>query len=293
MNRNGIILFLVAALFGFTSYAQNKETNPKQAQVIMYKQVDTVKLNLTIFHPENYQKDKEYPAILFFFGGGWVSGSIGQFEPSARYFASRGMIAILADYRIFNKHKTTPFDALKDARSAMRYLRANARALSINPNKIAAAGGSAGGHLAAALDLTQIAEASENSNVNTRPNALVLYNPVYDNGPNGYGYERIGERYPEISPLHNIKKGAAPTIVFFGTKDKWVPVATAQMYKQKMEEVGSRCDLFLYLDQPHGFFNFNRKDGQRYYLETLKESDVFLESLGFIKGKPKVDIFKF
>ena len=167
----------------------------------------------------------------------------------------------------------------------------NSKKFYINRNKIIAAGGSAGAHIAAAADLTILEEEGENVSISSRPDALVLFNPVFDNGPGGYGYDRIGSRYTEISPLHNIKKGAAPTIVFLGTKDDLVPVKTARLYKSKMEEVGSRCDLFLYPDQKHGFFNY--KGDLKYFKETVQQADIFLESLGYLKGKPTIANFKF
>ncbi|EOR93535.1 lipase, putative esterase [Arcticibacter svalbardensis MN12-7] len=128
------------------------------------------------------------------------------------------MIAILADYRVFSRNKTSPFEAVKDARSAMRYIRIHSEELQIDTSEIVASGASAGGHLAAACDLIAIDEAREDKSVSTKPAALVLFNPVVDNGPGGYGYERIGDKYHVFSPFYNIKVGAAPTIVFFGKK---------------------------------------------------------------------------
>jgi acetyl esterase/lipase len=118
------------------------------------------------------------------------------------------------------------------------------------------------------------------------PNALVLFNPVIDNGPAGYGYERIGKAYKNFSPLHNISEGVPPTIFFLGTNDHLIPVATARYYQAAMVKVGSRCDLFLYEDQPHGFFNFRNRE---YYNKTVLETDKFLISLGYLTGKPSID----
>lgn len=87
------------------------------------------------------------------------------------------------------------------------------------------------------------------------PNALVLFNPVIDNGPNGYGFERISDKFKDFSPMDNINKGAPPTIIFLGTKDHHVPKETAYEYKTKMEQVGSRCDLKIYEGEKYGFWN--------------------------------------
>ena len=119
------------------------------------------------------------------------------------------------------------------------------------------------------------------------PNALVLFNPVVDNGPGGYGYERIGESYKDFSPLHNIKKDAPSTILFLGTKDHLIPVVTAEYYKMVMEKVESRCDLKLYDGKGHGFFNY--KDFES-YKSTVAAADQFLVSLGYLKTEPIVNI---
>lgn len=249
---------------------------------ITYKQLDTVNLKMQLYFPDSYEKGRSYPAIVLFFGGGWNNGTTKQFEPHARYFASRGMIAITADYRVKNRQQTTPYESVKDARSAIRFLREHAAELGIDTTRLAAGGGSAGGHLAAAANLTNLNEATDKLQYNARPNALVLFNPVINNGPGGYGHERFGDAYASISPYHNIRKSAAPTIIFLGTKDKLIPVQQMKDYQQKMQTVGARCEIFFYEDQPHGFFNY-KKEGNRYYDATLAEADRFLKSLGYIE----------
>ncbi|ANH84103.1 hypothetical protein A8C56_20670 [Niabella ginsenosidivorans] len=248
---------------------------------ITYKTTDATQLKMKIYYPADYKKGAKYPAIIFFFGGGWAEGTMDQFKNQALFFASKGMIAITPDYRVKSRQGTTPFESVKDGRSAIRYLRGHSAALGIDPDKIAAAGGSAGGHIAAAADLTQIDEATDDLHINARPDLLALFNPVLNNGPGNYGYDLFKDRFREISPFHNIKKGAAPAIIFLGTRDKLVPVAIAKQYQQKMQEVGSRCDLLLYEGQGHGFFNYNR--GSKYYNETLEQLTRFLKEFGYIK----------
>ena len=255
---------------------------------ILYKRVDTTQLYLTVYPSAIKEPNKKSPAIVFFFGGGWNSGTVKQFEPQALYFRQRGMVCILVDYRVKEKHKTTPFESLKDAKSAIRYIRSHANELLIDPSKIVASGGSAGGHLAAATaTINDFNESSDNTAISCIPDALVLFNPVFDNGPGGYGYERIGEAYKSFSPLHNIKSGTPPTIVFLGDKDHLVPVETAQYYKKIMEKVKSRCDLFVYEGQEHGFFNYKNLE---YYKKTVSETDTFLQSIGVLNKDPFVEI---
>jgi acetyl esterase/lipase len=255
---------------------------------ILYKKVDSTDLYLYIDYPPGFDAEQSYPTMVFFFGGGWVGGTPGHFEQHAKYFAKRGLVCIRADYRVKSMQGTSPFEALKDAKSAIRYVRENAKELGVDPRQIIASGGSAGGHLAAATALVNgFNEGSDDLSFSCVPNALVLFNPVMDNGPGGYGYERIGEAYAEFSPLHNIREGAPPTIIFLGTEDVLIPVETARYYKTVMEKVGSRCELFLYEGEGHGFFNYGRSV---YFKETVMEADRFLVSLGYLDEKPIVEI---
>ncbi len=277
-----IICTIAILIFKSTGFAQTTKH-------ILYKQIDKTALYMDVMYPASSDSKVPLPAVVFFFGGGWYSGTIKHFEPQAKYLNERGMICILVDYRVSSRDKTTPFESLKDAKSAMRYVRANAKELGIIPDKIVAGGGSAGGHLAAATALIEgFNETSDDLKVSCIPNALLLFNPVIDNGPGGYGFERIGNKYKDFSPLHNIVKGAPPTAIFIGTKDTHIPVVTVEYYKKVMEKVGSRCDLYLFEGQAHGFFA-----KPEYFEKTMLLADQFLGSLGYIKGEPLADRIKF
>jgi acetyl esterase/lipase len=248
----------------------------------IYKHSDSTKLKMKVWNPPDKQLTKKYPAIIFFFGGGWKQGNMQQFEAHAKYFASKGLVAVTVDYRVAQLHHTTPFEAVKDARSAIRYLRANSAQLNIDECKIVAAGGSAGGHLAAACDLTELDESTDDLKISARPNAVVLYNPVVNNGPRGYGYKLFGNNFKKISPFHNIVKGAAPTLIMSGTEDKIVPVPIIKSYQEKMIAMGNRCEVHLYEGQGHGFFRFDPKKDKSNYIGTIQDVEIFLKSLGYI-----------
>ncbi len=263
---------------------------PGASEVKAYKKTDEAQLTLQIFAPEGHCSSDSRPAAVFFFGGGWVGGNVSQFAPHCRYLASRGMVGVVADYRVRSRHKTTPFDCVEDGKSAVRWLREHAGELGIDPNRIAAGGGSAGGHVAAATGtLAGLDNADENLDVSSAPNALLLFNPVYDNGPEGYGYDRVKERYLEISPIHNIDSSIPPSIVFLGTNDSLIPVETAQLFQAKSHEVGVESRLYLYEGEPHGFFNspeFKKNATPGIYENTLYEMDRFLVDQGFLKNIP-------
>jgi acetyl esterase len=277
--RFPVLLFTLLTFSFFTLHAQRE---------VVYKEINGKKLLLEIHSPQQLKDGVKYPAIVFFFGGGWNSGDRQHFIHHAKYFSQRGIVCFLADYRTKNDSQTTPFESVRDAKSAMRFVRKNAANFNVDPTKIITAGGSAGGHLAAATAfITDYNETTDDLNVSPIPNALVLYNPVIDNGPGGYGYERVGDAYKQFSPLHNIQKNAPPTIFFLGTQDALIPTETAEYYAKIMEKVGNRCDLKLYGGQIHGFFNYQNIE---YYKMTVSATDKFLQSLGYLTEKPKINI---
>ena len=257
------------------------------AKVHQYKQVGDTKLFLHAFNPKGHKASDRLPAIVFFFGGGWNGGTPKQFDPHCRYLASRGMVAITAEYRVKSRNKTTPFECVKDGKSAIRWVRANADKLGVDPSHVAAGGGSAGGHVAAATgNCPGLEEKGEDMKISSKPNALVLFNPVYDNSSKGWGHIRVKSRWKEISPMHNIAKGSPPTIVFLGTKDKLIPVSTAEEYHKRMKDFGSRSELHLYKDATHGFFNKGKKGD--HYPDTIAKMDKFMVSLGWLKGESTI-----
>lgn len=242
---------------------------------IIYKEIGSVKLKMVIYTPEQMATSDTLPVIIFFFGGGWETGNISQFQYYAQNYAKKGLITVLADYRISSVHGTTPFESLKDAKSAVRYLKQHAKESQIDTTRLIASGGSAGGHLAAACftNIT-INEDTDPMEFTSKPKILVLFNPVVDNSITGYGYDRLGNRWKEFSPMENIRSPFPPTIFFLGTKDNFVPVSTGQEFKQKIENIGSRCELKLYEGVEHGFFN-----KAEYRDRVILDLDTFLRSV--------------
>ena len=282
MRAKWIICWLFLGLSFVTRASVIVDSIPEE---MVYKTIDAIDLALFIYHPE--AQEKPGPAIIFFHGGGWNGGSPNQFREHAKYFSSRGLACILAEYRLKEIHGASPFEALKDAKSAIRYLKEHAVELGIDSSKIIASGGSAGGHLAVASSvILTYNEIDDNLAYSSKAAALVLFNPVFDNGPGGYGYDRVGEAYKDFSPLHNLKKGAPPTLLLFGDQDNLVPVETILYYQKVMEKIGSRCDLKLYKGEKHAFFNYDKKSN---YIKTVIAMDEFLQSLGYLKGEPTLN----
>ncbi len=275
-----LITTALFVLFSISLSAQRFEPDAK----IPFKETDKGDLLLHVFYPEEYSKDSRYPAAIFFFGGGWTRGNPSQFYPHSEYLASRGMVAISAQYRTKESHGTTPRECLKDAKSAIRWLRNNADELAIDPDLIVAGGGSAGGHLAAAAaTLSGYNEPGEDTSVSSVPIALLLFNPVYDTSARGYGHERVSDFWKSFSPMHNLTTDTPPSIVFFGTEDHLIPVSTAEEFKAMNQKNGVSSDLHLYEGYGHGFFNYGNNED--IYWDTIEKTDQFLVELGILKSK--------
>ena len=251
-------------------------------QIISYKQLNSGNLNLHIFKPRESKRVETLPAIIYFFGGGWSHGTPLQFYRECAHYASKGMVAIAAEYRISYLHKTTPFESYEDAKDALRWLRKNATKMNIDPNRIAAAGASAGGHLAAAAGIIGDCTVGE-VDISSKPNLLLLYYPVIDNSPNGYGSFEMKKRYQEISPLHNIDSTSPNTLFILGTEDPLIPVETAEDFRNRMVRNGVSCELHLFKGAGHPIFFYAKALTDHYY-KILELSDSFLKKYGYLNN---------
>ena len=265
------------------------DTTKYELQSVVYKTTTQAELKLHIYSPQS-KGDEPTPAILFFFGGGWSSGNHLHFAPHSKYLASRGMVAITADYRVKNQHGTTPIEAIQDARDALRYLAKHGTEMGIDTSQIAVGGGSAGGHLALCTALINHFDTEDKSLY--QPKALVLYNPVVNTTSEGYGAKAMGPDSLRASPVHHLKPSMPPTVIFHGEQDTTVPIANINELETKMDSLGVASTVYIYPNQKHGFFNLGRQPAHRYFLETLYRTDQFLAEHKFLVGKPTFNRIK-
>ena len=250
-------------------------------RTIVYKKVADRELVLHIFEPAGFKTTDKRPCFLVIHGGGWTGMEPRRMFPFADHFAKLGMVGISVQYRLANpKTGVTVFDCVKDARSSMRYVRAHAAELGIDPQKIVASGGSAGGHLAASLALFDgTNEDTDDLKVSTVPTAMVLLFPVIDTSTEGYGNARIGEHWQDISPLHQVRAGVPPTLIFHGTGDVTTPFKGAKAFQEAMVKAGNRCELDINEGGVHGYLMRT----QALYDDTMKKTEAFLSSLSLLK----------
>ena len=294
-RTHGVLLAAVLIALVSPALAQRPGYPPEMPGVRseVYRSVDGTDLNAWIFEPAGHRADEASPGIVFFFGGGWNGGTPEQFRPQAEYLAERGMVAVVVDYRVRSRQGTLANVAVSDAKAAIRWLRSQAGRLGIDPHRIAAAGGSAGGHLAAATALLPgHDDAGGMADVSSAPNALVLFNPVLITaafpGQSGAAAEkfeklkaRLGAEPESMSPFHHVRPGLPPTLIFHGEDDTTVPYRTAELFTEAMIAAGNRCELVGYPGQGHGFFNAHRSDNSA-YRDTVRRMDEFLVSLGWL-----------
>ena len=268
-----------------------KAEAPQNGTQHIYKTIGNIDLPLYVFQNQQPQVHNKRPAIVFFFGGGWTGGSPVQFEKQCEHFAKRGMVAITVEYRVSSRHAVKIDDCIEDAKSAMRWVRAHADELGIDPKRIAAAGGSAGGHLAACTAVMEKFDASSDDKaISAKPNALVLFNPalaiawdermpqevraIVQQKMRGRSHVPI----QDVSPLTYASTKQPPCIMFFGTADRLLQ--GAQLYQEDSTEAGNLCEIVTYDGKGHGFFN----SGEHYDL-TLAAADIFFVDCGWLSKK--------
>lgn len=251
-----------------------------------------IRLNAYIYTPPVETKELR-PAIIFFANSLWDNMNITQFGPQCMHFAERGVVSILAEYRTRTGHGASPVDAMSDARSAIRWVRYNAEALRIDPNRVVAAGGSGGAQMVlAAAMIPGVADDRNDPNISCVPDALVLFSPVVDLLAKNAS---LVSRFPSLeqaqlcNPCRYIGKHLPPTIIFHGTEDRVIPFEPVVKFVKAVKKKNNVVELCLFTGLCHSFYNFNvNPDG---FDTVLGEIDRFLVGQGFLQedGRPHED----
>ena len=223
----------------------------KEIKEIEYGRIGDRALHLDLYLPDTISPDK--PSLLFIHGGAWSGGSRDVYKYYTVHFAKLGYIAATASYRLSGE---APYPAaVHDTKCAVRWMRANASQYGINPKRIVAIGGSAGGHLSLMLgyspDAAHLEGTGGHQEHSSSVNAVVnFYGPVdlttkmgQESGSvrkflDDKTYSESPTLYEDASPLFHLKKGAPPTLTIHGTLDETVKIDQGDMLEEKLKKLG-------------------------------------------------------
>jgi len=292
--KNAIVL-LALGLGLLSGVSFGKEESTEEGVVReerIYKQIQGYDLHVDIFYGEGAMQQDPHPAIAFFHGGGWSGGDRSEFHEACLRYAKKGFVTLSFQYRLsVNVDGTIPHpgitlvECVKDARSAMRWIREHAGELHVDPDRLVACGQSAGGQLALSTALIgHVNEATDDLTISPVPDALILYSSNV-NTMEAWADMLMGDRREEIwsvSPHHNLKPGLPPAIEFHGEEDQMVPVWVVRHFIQKAESMGNRIEFVPYEGRRHYLGDGDDQYGRYYDEGVLEHTDRFLSEHGFM-----------
>ncbi len=265
-----------------------EEQAPQGPVRYVYAVNHSVELAVYVFPPA-VETTTPGAALAVFHGGGWNIGRVEWAFSTARRFADKGMVGVAVQYRLSNHANITPLEAMADARDAIRWMRANADTLGVDPERIAAYGWSAGGHLATGAAIFDDEE--PDSPFSSAPDALLLESPAVSLVGDGWFQELLGDRARarEVSPDEHVRPGLPPTLIVQGDVDTVTPLAGAERFCERMRAAGNVCELKVYegyghLCTPAGTADDGvPKPDPAIQADATARMEEFLASLGFMQ----------
>jgi acetyl esterase/lipase len=251
----------------------------KEIKNLTYVQYGNRALQLDLYLPENNANQKN-PAIIFIHGGGWRAGYRTNFTAFAIKMAERGYAAATISYRLSPEAKYPA--AIQDAKAAIRWVRQHAKQYSINPDRIAIAGGSAGGQIAALTGvtfgiekfeppLTQSQLKKSSSQVQAIVNidglsdftspAALLYEDDPKKNPSAAGawfggrYHEKTELWREASPVFYVNQNTPPILFLISNQERF-SIGYKDMI-EKMQPLKISYQVTKIPDSPHSFWLFD------------------------------------
>lgn len=258
---------------------QTAKAELPQGKVYVYKESAGKSREIELFFPPGHDPaTAKAPGIIMFHGGGWSGGVRTQFSQACQHFANRGMVAATVTYRMLSaseakqlpKEESRKRVCVTDAKSAIRWFKQQAPQLGLDPERIVAGGGSAGGHIAMlATNNPELNDPNDPTGFDTSVVAYVLFNPAFT---------ADDHQDPAIDAIAQTRKPIAPAIVFFGSEDTWKK-GWDELEPHLNSIPGNKIHLHLARGQQHGFFNRDP-----WQTVTLQAADEFLVAQGLLKG---------
>jgi acetyl esterase/lipase len=259
---------------------------------IVYGRAGGVELKLDLATPA--PTPAPVPAVLCVHGGGWSGGSKDGYTDILKQFAAHGYVAAAVEYRFVPQY---PWPAqIEDVKCAVRWLRAHAKELNLDPDRIAAMGDSAGGHLSLMLGLMDPKDDLEgdggNPGFSSKVQAVVnkygptdmrVWRPVPEPGKTEDlsgdllmklvgTKDRSAPAVLQLSPIHYIDANDPPILTFHGSADNLVPVEQAKLLHEALKKAGVREKLVIVEGAGHGW-------GGRQFTDTQRQTMAFLDSV--------------
>lgn len=283
-----LIIFIASILFTFSTSAQIK-SDSLTIEEFTYNKKEQLKIYCV--RPSNYNPDNEYPAIVVFHGGGWSIGEASWGFSNAKHYASKGLVAFSVQYRLQDLEKgITPYESVLDAQNAIRWIRKNASQFSINKNKIASFGWSAGAHLAACATIFNNLD-SPNEEVSSAPNLLILKSPALSLLTYPNFKKRLLDKInvKNLSPAEFVSENTPPTIIVIGKDDTVTPLQGSEIFKKNMDKYKNECELIVYEGVGHLFTPSSEPDDgwpnpdKKISINAQNKMDEFLKKHNYIK----------
>lgn len=237
---------------------------------VVYATVAGEELKVDLFVPDKPLRTPALAAISLH-GGAWIGGKRSDMDPLSIELAKRGVFVAAPQYRLAPKHKWPAM--IEDAKTATRWLRANAATYHVDKDRIGAIGVSAGAHLALLIGSTDSPPQAEPfAGVSSRVKAVVSLSGPVDMAQDfpksldpiylmvlGKKREEAGEQIRSASPVNFVDKGSAPVFLVHGTADEIVPFAQLDRIVQKYKDANVRYEAVTVPDAHHGLVD--KEDG--------------------------------
>lgn len=255
-----------------------------RAHTVAYRSVGGGDLHLHLFGADGAASGAPRPAILFFHGSLWDKGLVSQFAPQALYFAERGLLTGLVEYRMASTHQTGPMEALDDARVALRWLAQRCATLNVDRARIALAGAS-GGAWAAMMAALMAADPEAAAEGDPVVNALLMFEPVCDPVfklptvavfPDAKSAKRL-------APAKWLRRDMPDALFLHGTGDRIVPCEATAKLAKAWKKHRPETRFMPYEGAVHGFYHFG--SDLRLYENTLHLAEDFLVARDYLSAQ--------